>query len=226
MAAAYFGLRHTRLESLMVSNPQYPEGEGWDLALQGEWTDPCNSKLPTRDKDFKKALTSRLPTTVHYCQGLPFEECGEKTCSSFMDQYPRWHKKHVATNTLTCTAPLPKLPPRNLIELAHTPSLNPNKRSQSEHHRDMTYAGVNAAWSVCAITGIIDEALIAWKEKFCNAGYNAERTADIHRPSASASDPHGAPSAAKNSLEGLKAEYAKQDTTLQALKAEQAAMAA
>ena len=133
------------------------------------------------------------------------------------------HKlQHVATDTLTCTAPLPKMPPRDLMDLAKNPMPNPAK---SLDHTSRPAYGQHSAWAVCAVTRAIDEALIAWKEKFCQSGYNNARIADIHRPDMSAVDPHGAPSAAAASKDGLKPEYFAEPTTLDALKAEQAAEA-
>lgn len=91
---------------------------------------------------FAKPPGAAIPTFLHVAQRYDSE-------LAFM-----FHKGHVPPNILSCDLPLIITPPEDLINNAQTP-----------HQRHKNYI-------LCNAYKRINEAVLAWKKKFCNGEYN------------------------------------------------------
>jgi hypothetical protein len=76
-----------------------------------------------------------------------------------------FHKGHVPPNIVSCDLPLLITPPDDLVDTAPTPN---NKHKM---------------YMLCNAYVLINEALLAWKKKFCPQGYNAKKQIMLQKKS-------------------------------------------
>jgi hypothetical protein len=155
MSVGHHGIKTTRLLSMMVSDPtgdlgrsDHWAGEGWSL-LQDWHRDTCNGGPWAPDGGSK-----RMPLLAHYCHPYPYDFQFQAWA-----QWPRnliFHKRHVKDSVLECGSPMPIQPPNDL-----------KQKEQTDHGLD--------AWLVCALAGGVSQMLTAYKNKFCDAGWNASQ---------------------------------------------------
>jgi len=89
---------------------------------------------------------ARIPTFLHLAQRYDSE------ATRFM-----FHKGHVPANILSCDLPILITPPDDLIDTA------PSKEQ------------VHKMYMLCNAYNLINEAVLAWKKKFCAPGYNTKK---------------------------------------------------
>lgn len=189
IAIAHVGMteRHLRVDNMMISNTECGEDEGFSLI--DDWhRDTCAGGAWAPDGN-----SDRIPMVLHYCSGLPGAD-------SWRDEdYPvnlRFHKKHVANNILDCKSPMHIMPPHNLKQLdsGRVAMSGPTKR---------------VAWMACAMMYAIRDAANAYKEKFCEPGFNMNETAPWVPPEINDEFGWGYPTDDQDhgSREGLKAKF-------------------
>jgi hypothetical protein len=161
MAVGHFGIKTTRLLSMMLSDPTGDlgksdrwDGEGWSL-VQDWHRDTCKGGPWAPDSDPK-----RMPLVIHFCHPYPYDHQFQAWA-----QWPRnliFHKRHVQDNVLECGSPMPVEPPVDLKE----------KEETVMEHSNFGFAKMDA-WLVCALTGGVKQMLHSYKNQFCEAGWNS-----------------------------------------------------
>merc|ERR1740117_1384326 len=160
IASAALGLRHTLIDSFMVSdiitgNLGTTAREGW------KWVDPllshdldCNDpdallgkKLPAN----KKLPAKQLPNFIHMAHRY-VAPVDKGSSGNWPDEWS-FAKSHVPADILECGVPLLRAPPADLLR---------QSRTNKDRSRD--------AWMQCNIVSRLNQAALDYKRKFCPEG--------------------------------------------------------
>jgi len=160
LAAAHLGLKHVRLNNLMLSDTRPGSyGEDWDKL--GYETDPCKDGKPVTLTD-----EPNLPNWMHMAQRYAWN----------------FHKRHVPWDILECDAKMLPTPPKDMFEKSSTvgamstcqfnnqgngPGASPPQVQKTCEKR--------AAWVTCMLIPMINNGLEDYKREFCPAGYNEDK---------------------------------------------------
>mmetsp|Transcript_20761 Transcript_20761/g.36957 ORF Transcript_20761/g.36957 Transcript_20761/m.36957 type:complete len:531 (-) Transcript_20761:184-1776(-) len=206
LGAAHHELPHTRLDHFMVSNHR-ADGEGWEFIDKLEDYsnhNPClGSHHPPED--------AALPLLVHYPgEVIPIIDPKKGGW--------KFHKKHMPYNIFDCKAKIPgwtsddgngaiTTTPELIWKTATSPASKcSNKHTDTDCKRQ--------AWVACQVHKTIQEAILAYKDSFCEEGYNKDMDGSLLHPRVMGvkTDPYGAPlGATKQTRNGLKPKYRDED---------------
>jgi hypothetical protein len=100
----------------------------------------------TNPNKYSYSPDALIPTFLHVAQRYDSDK------TDFM-----FHKGHVPPNILNCDLPILIMPPDNLIE---------NAPDLEQKHK---------TYMLCNAYNLINEAVLAWKKRFCPTGYNTKK---------------------------------------------------
>ncbi|CAM9421906.1 unnamed protein product [Pylaiella littoralis] len=156
IAAAHLGLRHRVAYGLMVSDTKMVTHEGWSM-VDGLGTDSCNATVVDGHR-------GSLPPIVHYCQMY--------RVGTFM-----WGKRHKSHhNFFSCDSDSLELPPpgylkspMGTIRVHPVPRAVPGEPPSNMESVSLE-TGVRQTYALCAVLRAMNEALAAYKGRYCRPG--------------------------------------------------------
>ena len=204
MAAAHLGLRFTRLESFMISDPvvgpikrDNPAGnwhyfpEGWEMFdntyLTAEPGDDLYDAHPCRNPEHRpirsKDPNATLPVLLHYCQSLrvprkihPDQPPALEGLAHPSHRNFGWSKYRNDDNTvMQCAHPLLMEPWAPNQGIDVMEADKNIYREKAQGLKTMLVEGRNV-FEMCQTMLMFNEAMVAYKKVHCPAGFNANKT--------------------------------------------------
>jgi hypothetical protein len=160
IAAAHLGLKHQIIDSLMISNVEMTDGEGWKM-IDNITSDKVSSMCDFASNPDHSQQS--VPTLIHYCQRYAIGD---------------WFfgKRKMVKDFFECDAPLMKFPPLDIVETTtYKHIFNGQRKELSE--RDARREG----FVTCAVLGALNDASKFFKLNACGGHSNLDMTTNLNK---------------------------------------------